>query len=82
MKTPYRDIPEKLRNLEPFTGNSMRAVKTHSGSGNVIYEVYSYDTPIAQVTLNGDVHIISQNYWGPTSGRHINLCHAWLNKRG
>jgi hypothetical protein len=78
MVSNYRQIPGKLANLAPFTGNSMSA---YFAGGT--YHVLSYETVIATVTPREDgpgfqTRIVSSNLWGPTTGRHRNLCIAHL----
>jgi hypothetical protein len=74
----YRDIPDKLANLETFTGNSMSAFSYDNGD----YNVYSYETLIATVRRGDDDRYVKWVYptndWGRTTGRHLNLCRANL----
>lgn len=72
----YRQIggPEGfLANRVPFAGNSMSARVDSNGC----YIVMSYATVIAIRTASGTV-MVADNRWGVTTGRHINLCRAWL----
>ena len=72
----YREIggPDGLlANRMPFVGNSMSAHFSMAGA----YIVMSYGTVIATLQA-GEKTVIDENRWGPTTGRHINLCHAWL----
>lgn len=71
---PYRAIPDKIRALEPFQGRSISGA--HDAHG--VYVIRSYRTPIAARYPDGTVDIIARNAWGPVTGRHINLCRAYL----
>lgn len=69
----YREIPGHVRARESFEGNSMSAYTDNDGT----YKVLSYATVIATLSPDG-LAWISDNHWGPTTGRHINICRAWL----
>ena len=43
----YKDIETKLENRQPFTGNSLTAIRKDTG-----YSVYSYNTLIAVFNYN------------------------------
>jgi hypothetical protein len=65
----YSEIAEFLRKQHAFAGSSMSAFWTEDEQ----YVVLSYRTVIA--TYDGPNLIkIAENRWGPTTGRHINLC--------
>lgn len=73
---PYRDIGGPNGHVarhESFEGNSMSAHTDRDGT----YKVLSYATVIATLSPDG-LAWISDNHWGPTTGRHINICRAWL----
>lgn len=72
-KVPYRRIPELLRSQKPFQGNSMSAQKSPDGD----YLVFSYSTCVAKRTCDG-VKWITDDYYSPTTSRHVNLCKEWL----
>lgn len=65
----YRVIAERIARKQSFEGSSMSAFTADDGS----YVVVSYRTVIATVSPDGDVDI-AKNVWGPTTGRHINMC--------
>lgn len=65
----YRTIEQRLASEQPFEGNSMSAFRAEDGS----YIVVSYRTVIAVKSANGELEV-AKNVWGPTTGRHINLC--------
>jgi hypothetical protein len=69
----YRVIADRLARRQSFAGSSMHAFIAEDGT----YVVCSYKTVIATVTC-GAVEI-QQNLWGPTTGRHINMCKAALS---
>lgn len=71
----YRGIPFCLEGREPFQGNSMSA--HWNDDSDPTYIVLSYGTVIATANSDGVV-IIPENRWGPTTGRHINLCRRHL----
>ena len=57
--------------ISSYYGNSESSrsnAKVISDNGCDIY--FSYETPIA-VSINGKLHI-SENIWGPTTGKHLN----------
>jgi hypothetical protein len=70
----YRTIAERIARQQSFEGSSMSAFTADDGT----YVVVSYRTVIATVSPDGDVDI-AKNHWGPTTGRHINMCKAALN---
>lgn len=92
-KATLRQIPDLIRDLEPFEGSSMWASKfarISSGRLNdheaaqyaadlesITYVVYSYWTPIAWVTRSGRVHVVNQKF-SITTSRH-QLCLYALN---
>lgn len=73
----YKVIEQKLRNLEPFNGNSLRAYLEEEGS----LAVYSYSTMIARAwPRNGAVAVTVWNdrKYSVTTSRHQNLIRrAW-----
>ena len=72
----YEQIETKLRNLEPFRGNSMMGLLDEWGS----YKVYSYSTQIAQayMTASGVRGIMNNEKFSTTTSRHQNLIRkAW-----
>lgn len=65
----YKEIAQALSHRDEFAGSSMSAFWTDDDQ----YVVLSYRTVIA--TYDGPNMIrIAENRWGPTTGRHINLC--------
>jgi hypothetical protein len=90
-KATLRQIPDLIRDLEPFEGNSMWAsahARLHPGWLNdheaaqyaadlesITYVVYSYWTPIAWVTRDGRVHIVDQKF-SITTTRHQSCLYA------
>lgn len=69
----YRTIQQRIANEQPFEGNSMGAFRDEDGT----YVVVSYRTVIA-VKADGR-WTISDNLWGPSTGRHINICKRAIN---
>jgi hypothetical protein len=72
----YEQIETKLRNLEPFRGNSMMGLLDEWGS----YKVYSYSTQIAQAypTASGIRAKMNNEKFSTTTSRHQNLIRkAW-----
>lgn len=67
----YSTIARRLQNLQSFAGSSMHAFIAEDGT----YVVCSYKTVIATVSPEGNVEV-QKNLWGPTTGRHINMCKA------
>jgi hypothetical protein len=68
----YKTIEYKLRNREPFKGNSMWAY----WDGEV-YKVVSYSTLIAEQGSRGNL-LISDRKYSTTTSRHQNLIRrAW-----
>jgi hypothetical protein len=65
----YRDIERLIHSHQPFAGNSMHSFRAEDGT----YVVVSYRTVIATVSPDG-TRDIARNLWGPTTGRHINIC--------
>ena len=67
----YEQIETKLRNLEPFRGNSMMGLLDEWGS----YKVYSYSTQIAQAWPSNDGMRVAMNEekFSTTTSRHQNL---------
>jgi hypothetical protein len=70
----YSVIADRLSRRQSFAGTSMHAFIAEDGT----YVVCSYKTVIATVSNDGTVEI-QQNLWGPTTGRHINMCKAALS---
>lgn len=65
----YNEIAQFLKDKHAFAGSSMSSFWTEDDQ----YVVLSYRTVIA--TYDGPNLIkIAENRWGPTTGRHINLC--------
>jgi hypothetical protein len=73
MSTPYRQIPAKLANCEPFNGNSLSAHR----HGNV-YVVMSYGTTIAERFEDDGAVIFNARSFSTTTSRHQNAVRAWL----
>jgi hypothetical protein len=77
MTSSYRKIQGPRGHLakrEPFTGNTMSAVRGHGED----YLVSSYETVIAWCDgVTGEV-TIQDKFYSPTTTRHQNLCRAWL----
>lgn len=69
--TAYRDMHDKLANLEPFKGNTARA--TRYGDE---YEVYSYGTLIA-TRKNGETWVNPRRYSMTTSRLQNMIRRAW-----
>lgn len=69
----YRDINAAVGRRNDFAGNSMHGKRLDDGT----YVVGSYYTVIAIVRPSGEVEI-ADNSWGPTTGRHINICKRGL----
>lgn len=77
----YKTIEQKLKNLEPFHGNSMKAIARQTW-GSMVYDVYSYDTLIATKSWYGDegewFTDVSTTKYSTTTSRHQNLIRrAW-----
>lgn len=75
----YKVIEQKLRNLEPFRGNSLHAIKNLDLDR---LEVYSYNTQIAiAYKLLGEgifVTYFNPDKYSATTSRHQNLIRrAW-----
>ena len=69
----YKTIERKLRNREPFKGNSMWARVEDD-----TYTVYSYSTKIAWHNTQFLTHFISSDKYSVTTSRHQNLIRrAW-----
>lgn len=67
----YKVIENKLRNLEPFNGNSLRAFWDERG-----YNVVSYYTLIA--TANGTEREVDSRRYSVTTSKHQSLIRrAW-----
>lgn len=75
-KTPYRRMPELLRESKPFVGNSLSAV-VYDG----VYYVYSYRTVIAIYDPNdgeyGTVYFNEQEY-SHTTAHHQRLALSYV----
>lgn len=69
----YREIPAMVRNLEPFIGNSMLAVRTDDS-----YIIFSYSTEIARVDLLSGEKEINETKYSSTTSRHQNIVRANL----
>ena len=74
-KVTYREIPNKLKNRQPFVGNSLSA--RFDGEGR--YAVYSYNTQIAGTGGRDNQSVwVNKNKYSQTTSRHQNLCEAYL----
>ena len=74
----YDTIETKLRNREPFIGNSLRAV----WDGEV-YKVYSYHTLIATLGQGGGPRWVSEERYSNTTSRAQNLIkRVWFGVYG
>lgn len=69
----YRDIESAVARRADFAGSGMHGKRLIDGT----YVVGSYDTIIAIARPDGEVEI-TDNSWGPTTGRHINICKRGL----
>lgn len=90
MYVAYKDIPTCLEQEKPFYGNTMsasneiiswkmlplgRATSLNMFEGHTFrYVVYSYQTPIAGVTTDGEILIPPVRY-SRTTSRHQGLLH-------
>ena len=74
----YKVIEQKLRNLEPFRGNSLHGMKNVDTDR---LEVYSYNTTIGQALfIDGKIVVdyFNANKYSVTTSRHQNLIRkAW-----
>jgi hypothetical protein len=74
----YKEIEQRLRNLEPFRGNSLHAIKNLDSNS---LEVYSYSTLIATAHAPSSekrVYWLNQSKYSVTTSRHQNLIRrAW-----
>lgn len=73
--TPYRDIPDKIRNREEFRGSSSRGANVTLGRPPEVsegYEVYSYDTLIA-IIKGSFMTYFDNEYHSPTTTRLQNI---------
>lgn len=74
----YKEIEQRLRDLEPFRGNSLHAMKNLDLG---CLEVYSYSTLIARAwPRNGAIAVTFWNdrKYSVTTSRHQNLIRrAW-----
>jgi hypothetical protein len=66
----YQTIADRVSKHQSFAGSSMHGFRAEDGT----YVIASYRTVIATVAADGAVSIIDKNHWGPTTGRHINIC--------
>jgi hypothetical protein len=77
----YRTIEAKLKELEPFKGNSLSAVKLIDRH-ELNYRVYSYNTLIASKIYSASegewFTSLSEKKYSTTTSRHQNLIRrAW-----
>jgi hypothetical protein len=73
MQDNYKTIESKLRNREPFNGNSLRAYWAGSD-----YRVISYSTMIAAYLADESKTYINDTKYSVTTSRHQNLVRkAW-----
>ena len=74
----YKTIEQKLRNLEPFHGNSLSGYWNDNKGG---LDVSSYNTTIGQALfINGEIVVdyFNANKYSVTTSRHQNLIRrAW-----
>lgn len=69
----YKTIETKLKNYQPFTGNSLTAILEGDE-----YSVYSYSTKIARCSLGVMWHEVSPVKYSQTTTRQQNLIkRAW-----
>lgn len=66
MSDRYATITERVRSLDPFTGNSMSGRRHPNGR----YSVYSYQTEILSVDEAGHVTRFDNRYYSTTTSRH------------
>lgn len=69
MRANYREIPQLVRNMVPFTGNTMSAVINSSGE----YWIFSYSTPIAVIDPSKDIFKLNANKYSTTTSRQQNI---------
>lgn len=68
----YKVIEQKLRNLEPFRGNTMTAVYVGE-----VYKIYSYSTLIAEIGNMGN-KLLNDTKYSVTTSKHQNIIRrAW-----
>jgi hypothetical protein len=78
MQDNYKTIQQKLRNREPFKGNSMSASRDYG-----VYSVWSYNTLIADYKLgkldDGEPRItFNETKYSVTTSKHQNIIRrAW-----
>jgi len=76
----YKQVLEKLENMTPFSGNTMRGYWHESLEGRQCYYVYSYTTLIAEQEGDYDSQHrwISPEKYSVTTSRHQNIVRkAW-----
>ena len=68
----YKTIEQKLRNLEPFRGNTLTGVYVGE-----VYKIFSYSTLIAEVGNMGN-KLINDTKYSVTTSKHQNIIRrAW-----
>lgn len=67
--TSLSNSVEKMRNLQPFTGNSLWGQRVGEGNGEG-YEVYSYSTLMARVNSKGELEYLDLRRWSNTTSKH------------
>lgn len=68
----YKVIEQKIRNLEPFKGNTLTGVYVGE-----VYKIFSYSTLIAEVGNMGN-KLINDTKYSVTTSKHQNIIRrAW-----
>jgi len=68
----YKVIEQKIRNLEPFRGNTLTGVYVGE-----VYKIFSYETLIAEVGNMGNKLINDTKYSVTTSKQQNIIRRAW-----
>ena len=79
--TALKAVPEKIRNLEEFEGNSIRGDWVFWLEGGFrVYVVRSYATPILAISVNPVYQVIfNKSKYSSTTSRHQNLVQRALD---
>ena len=76
--TNYSDMAERIARLQPFDGNSARAVMHHE---LYEYQVFSYGTLIAVFSLKTGTGVLNARKYSRTTSRLQNIIRsAWKNE--
>ena len=75
-KATYREIPALLAAREPFTGNSVKAIR--SGKNNEFYTVISYETAIYR-DCDGELMLFDSKYYSSTTSKLQNIMRRVFN---